>query len=450
MLTLTIEEAKQVLKDTVTLYLQKKGEHYVLPQDKQRPVYLEGPAGIGKTEIVKQAAEEMGIGFVSYSMTHHNRQSAVGLPAIVNREGENGMYKATEYTMSEIVDAVLRVNSPAGGILFLDEVNCVSETLTAAMLQFLQKKMFGPHTIPEGWIIVAAGNPPEYNKSVKSFDAVTRDRLRVLFLKPDLEAWLQYARKKGFHPIVVQYVKDHPQEFYYYKKDVKEQSIVTPRAWEDLSNLLQMYEANELKVTDTLIQQFLQSEKVALGFMAYYRTVHSLLSLQELRSVLSADISPALQKKIAGFSFQKRYAVLLCMINMLQQEAGEALCDVETLLKKKKDLETQSLPEEGSGLPAAWTEEELAKEKKQISIRAKELDQELDHVRIMTDNLLDFAEAVGDGKETEMLFGLLLENETIRKLSGYRRMDRLIRLFNKHKEEKDALIHQIEAWNQEG
>ena len=71
MLTLTIEEAKQVLKDTVTLYLQKKGGHYVLPQDKQRPVYLEGPAGIGKTEIVKQAAQEMGIGFVSYSMTHH-------------------------------------------------------------------------------------------------------------------------------------------------------------------------------------------------------------------------------------------------------------------------------------------------------------------------------------------------------------------------------------------
>ena len=49
------------------------------------------------------------------------------------------------------------------GILFLDEINCVSETLTPVMLQFLQYKVFGRHRVPDGWIVVTAGNPPEYN-----------------------------------------------------------------------------------------------------------------------------------------------------------------------------------------------------------------------------------------------------------------------------------------------
>ena len=54
------------------------------------------------------------------------------------------------------------------GILFIDEINCVSETLAPTMLQFLQNKTFGTHRVPRGWIIVAAGNPPEYNKSAKN------------------------------------------------------------------------------------------------------------------------------------------------------------------------------------------------------------------------------------------------------------------------------------------
>ena len=70
--------------------------------------------------------------------------------------------------MSEIIASVYEKIEETGvkeGILFIDEINCVSETLAPAMLQFLQCKTFGNQKVPEGWIIVAAGNPPEYNKS---------------------------------------------------------------------------------------------------------------------------------------------------------------------------------------------------------------------------------------------------------------------------------------------
>ena len=68
------------------------------------------------------------------------------------------------------------------------------------MLQLLQNKTFGSHRIPEGWLIVAAGNPPEYNKSVRDFDIVTLDRVRRIDVEADLTVWKQYARENGSTP----------------------------------------------------------------------------------------------------------------------------------------------------------------------------------------------------------------------------------------------------------
>ena len=58
------------------------------------------------------------------------------------------------------------------------------------MLQFLQNKTFGTHRLPAGWVVVAAGNPPEYNKSVRDFDVVTLDRVRQIQVEADLSVWL--------------------------------------------------------------------------------------------------------------------------------------------------------------------------------------------------------------------------------------------------------------------
>ena len=98
--------------------------------------------------------------------------------------------------MSEIIASVYAYMKKSGvrrGILFLDEINCVSETLYPSMLQFLQFKTFGRHAVPEGWIIACAGNPPEYNKSVHEFDVVTLDRVKKISVEPDFGAWKAYA-----------------------------------------------------------------------------------------------------------------------------------------------------------------------------------------------------------------------------------------------------------------
>ena len=179
-----IKRAKQEIKDSIEAYLAKdEFGAYRIPAIRQRPILLMGPPGIGKTQVMDQIAKECRIGLVAYTITHHTRQSAVGLPFIREKNYGGKTFSITEYTMSEIIASVYDKIEQTGireGILFIDEINCVSETLAPTMLQFLQGKTFGNQQVPEGWIIVAAGNPPEYNRSVRDFDVVTLDRLKRL------------------------------------------------------------------------------------------------------------------------------------------------------------------------------------------------------------------------------------------------------------------------------
>ncbi|MCQ2502056.1 MAG: MoxR family ATPase, partial [Lachnospiraceae bacterium] len=207
---MNIKRAKQEIRDTLEAYLLKDEEgKYMLPQVHQRPVLLLGAPGIGKTQIVEQVAEEAGVALVAYTITHHTRQSAIGLPFIQEKLYGEDKFHVTEYTMSEIVASVYEKMEETGlteGILFLDEINCVSETLAPAMLQFLQCKTFGNHRIPEGWLIVAAGNPPEYNKSVREFDVVTLDRVKRMDIQPEFDCWKEFAYKQGVHQAVISYL----------------------------------------------------------------------------------------------------------------------------------------------------------------------------------------------------------------------------------------------------
>ena len=195
---MNIKRAKEEIKRTVQAYLQKdEFGNYKIPPVNQRPILLIGPPGIGKTAIMEQVARECEIGLVSYTITHHTRQSAIGLPFIEEKTFGGKEYHVTEYTMSEIIASVYEKIEQTGlkeGILFLDEINCVSETLAPTMLQFLQGKTFGNHKVPDGFIIVSAGNPPEYNRSVREFDIVTLDRVRKMEIEEDF-LWLGKARR---------------------------------------------------------------------------------------------------------------------------------------------------------------------------------------------------------------------------------------------------------------
>ncbi len=291
---MNIKEAKQEIIDTVEAYLTKdETGAYEIPPERQRPILLMGPPGIGKTAILEQAAAECGINLVSYTITHHTRQSAIGLPFISKREYGGDEYSVTEYTMSEIIASVYEQIERSGvreGILFLDEINCVSETLAPTMLQFLQYKMFGSHRVPDGFIIVTAGNPPEYNKSVRDLDIVTLDRVKRIDIDADFDAFREYAGRAGIHGSILSYLEIRREHFYDVKAGLEGKRFVTARGWEDLSRMIRVYEKLGKPVTEKLVVQYLQSPEIAADYAAYYDLYNRYRTVYRIDEILDGTV----------------------------------------------------------------------------------------------------------------------------------------------------------------
>lgn len=331
---MNIKRAKEEIKNTAAAYLLKDEDgEYAIPSMRQRPVLLIGPPGVGKTQIMEQAARECGIGLVSYTITHHTRQSAVGLPRIETREFDGQEYAVTEYTMSEIVAAVYRKMEETGlkeGILFLDEINCVSETLAPAMLQFLQYKTFGSHKIPDGWIIVAAGNPPEYNKSVREFDIVTLDRMKRMNVEPDYTVWKEYALGKELHPAVLSYLDLKPENFCRIETTVDGKRFATPRGWEDLSDLLKVYERLGKEADREVVAQYIQFPAISKDFANYLKLYEKYQKDYQAEEILQGNWSEALCDQAGRAAFDERLSLV-----------GLLLTKVRGSMRRLEDLEGQ-------------------------------------------------------------------------------------------------------------
>lgn len=324
---MNIKQAKEQIKNAMTAYFTKdEFGGYVIPVERQRPVFLMGPPGIGKTAIMEQVASELDVGLISYSMTHHTRQSALGLPFIEKKTYGGQEYSISEYTMSEIIASVYEMIEKTGykeGILFLDEINCVSETLAPAMLQFLQYKIFGRHRVPEGWIVVTAGNPPEYNNSVREFDIVTWDRLKRIDVEPDYNVWKEYAYKKGIHAAIITYLDIKKADFYKIESTVDGKSFVTARGWCDLSDMMRLYEKHGIKIDEKLIIQYLQNKKIAKDFAIYYDLFNKYKSDYQIDTILNGKASSDIKRRAQNAKFEERLALLGLLLDSITENLRE-------------------------------------------------------------------------------------------------------------------------------
>ena len=378
---MNIKQAKDYIENTVRLYLKKDefGE-YRIPVVRQRPIFLLGAPGIGKTAVMEQIAQDLSVALVSYSMTHHTRQSALGLPFISHREYEGMQYDVSEYTMSEIIASIYDVMKESGvreGILFLDEINCVSETLAPSMLQFLQYKVFGRHKVPDGWVIVTAGNPPEYNKSVREFDVVTMDRLKVLSVEADYRVWKEYAQERGLHTAILNFLELKKEYFYKIETTVNGRSYVTARGWEDLSEILTLYEEEGMKVDETLVEQYLRNDKIVREFTAYYDLFNKYKKEYQTEEILNGTRSEQTVERARIAAFDERLSLLGMLVDKMMSEIRENmetsdyLSDLFTGLKAIKNAAEKQTEGEKSVTVEEMLEKQADARKKQMEASLK-------------------------------------------------------------------------------
>ena len=322
---MNIKQAKQEITNTLRAYLARDElGNYLIPSIRQRPVLLMGPPGVGKTQIMEQIAAETGVGLVAYTITHHTRQSAIGLPFIEKRIYGGEEFSVTEYTMSEILASVYRLMESTGlkeGILFLDEINCVSETLAPMMLQFLQCKTFGNQKLPEGWLIVAAGNPPEYNRSVREFDVVTLDRVKRIDVEEDFAVWKEYARRKGLHGAVVSYLDIKKENFYRIETTADGLQFATARGWEDLSELLFAYEKLGLRADREVVGQYIQMPRIAKDFANYLELYYKYQKTYHVEAILQGTWETITSLELREAPFDEKLSVMGLVVARLSEMA---------------------------------------------------------------------------------------------------------------------------------
>ena len=309
----TVKEAKETVKNIVKGYLRKEEGRYVMEEVNRLPIYLEGEPGVGKTAIVSQISKEEGIGFVSFSLVHHTRNSLLGLP-VIEELGDGDKY--TNYTMSEII-AKVKQEVEAGyqeGILLLDEFPCMSESVMPAMLAFLQTKNIGMHHLPEGWVIVLCGNPPEHNKSARTFDAAILDRIRIMKISGNAQVFLDYGIEMGLHDAVLNYLKLRSEHVYVCNEEKGKKELVTCRGWENLSHAITAYENIGAQVDVKLVMQCIKSETVAMEFWNYYKQCVVGISMEDMEEILDGIRFVTHKEQVEKLSYKQQWnlAEYLC------------------------------------------------------------------------------------------------------------------------------------------
>ncbi|MFO0682559.1 MAG: MoxR family ATPase [Sandaracinus sp.] len=188
----------------------------------RRPVLLEGPTGIGKSQLVAQVARKLGIAHVVLDLSLLEPPDLVGLPSI-----EHGR---TSYALPRFLPR------DGAGILMLEELNRAERYIQQPALQLLTARTLHEYTLPEGWSCVAAINPESGDYQVTPLDAALRARFLQVPVRADRGAWLAWAGSNGVHPAVMALARAHERIF----------QDVPPRSWTFASDVLLAMRPDEL------------------------------------------------------------------------------------------------------------------------------------------------------------------------------------------------------------
>jgi len=191
-----------------------------------RPVFIWGAPGIGKSSLVTQFAESLGLECVSMLGSQLAPEDLIGVP--------------------QVVDGVSRFCPPSHIVrqqpycLFLDELNACSHEVQKAFYSLIHEHRVGEYRLPKGSIVIGAGNRAQDSAIVRPMSSALINRLVHVELKADHRDWLGWARENSVHPMVLDYLEQRPDHLWS-QPPKTEEPFSTPRSWHILSDALRSY-----------------------------------------------------------------------------------------------------------------------------------------------------------------------------------------------------------------
>jgi len=255
---------------SVTL-TQRQLSDFLLNVAVVRPVFIWGPPGIGKSALVQRFADEVGLPCVSLLGSQLAPEDLIGVP--------------------QIVDGCSRFCPPvsiartAPYCLFLDELNACSHEVQKAFYSLIHERRIGEYCLPEGSVVIGAGNRAQDSAIVKPMSSALINRMIHVHLKVSHRDWLEWAGANNIHPLVVQYIQNRPDHLCV-QPPKHEETFSSPRSWHMLSDALHEYgDALNDQILEVLAFGCVSAEHAG-QFKAFAKQIRS---QYKLKAILDGD-----------------------------------------------------------------------------------------------------------------------------------------------------------------
>ncbi|HMA34102.1 MAG TPA: MoxR family ATPase [Chloroflexia bacterium] len=210
------------MNSTVSL-TQKQLADFLLNVAPVRPVFIWGPPGVGKSSLVQQFAAAVGLPCVSLLGSQLAPEDIIGVPQIV--DGTSRFCPPRLIARAEPY------------CLFLDELNACSHEVQKSFYSLIQERRVGEYLLPDGSIVVGAGNRAQDSAIVKPMSSALLNRMVHVHLKVSHRDWLEWAGANEIHPLVLDYIQVRPDHLWS-QPPKHEEPFSSPRAWHMLSDAL--------------------------------------------------------------------------------------------------------------------------------------------------------------------------------------------------------------------
>ena len=228
---MSMKEIEEIIRTNCQLIIENPELARTIP-----PILIHSSPGVGKSSIVRQVSEKLGIGFVDVRLAEMESVDIRGLPSVDKDLG------------------VMKWNAPdfwprdpnSKGIIFLDELtSCDKSCQVAAYELILDRKIGDFYKVPDGWYIVSAGNLTTDRAVAMSMSSALSNRFLHVELEADPEQWCTWAMTHDVHPSVTGFIQYRPENLFNMDRENLERGWPSPRSWDRVSQMCKIYGNNE-------------------------------------------------------------------------------------------------------------------------------------------------------------------------------------------------------------
>jgi hypothetical protein len=278
---------------------------------KQRPLFLWGPPGIGKSEVVAGITEDMGGLMIDLRLGQMDPTDIRGIPFYNKELGKMDWAPPIDLPDNELASQYPIV------VLFMDEMNSAPPAVQAAAYQLVLNRRIGKYILPDNVVMIAAGNRESDKGVTYRMPTPLANRFVHVEMRVDFPSWQTWAVNNNIHKDVVGYLGFAKQDLYDFDAKSSSRAFATPRSWSFVSDLLQDNDMSETTATDLIAGTV--GEGLAVKFMAHRKIASRLPD--------SADI---LAGRATELEVKEVSAMYSLVISMCYELKGAVVAGVPT------------------------------------------------------------------------------------------------------------------------